>query len=120
MDFYSLKRSNHSNVTFGMSHATSIDFNLGSQYNVNEIFWFNRDRLKLDQGPFFRPPPPSPFIWIPRLMIFTLSVGDTPPFPPPSPILLLRPPFYLELESTNEKQCLQTFYKQPLLYGLFT
>ena len=31
-----------------MSHANSIDYNIGSQYNVkfwcqfNEIFWFNR------------------------------------------------------------------------------
>ena len=39
MDFYSFECLNHSNVTFGMSHANSIDFNIGS----HEIFWFNRD-----------------------------------------------------------------------------
>ena len=33
-DFYSFECLNHSNVTFGMSHANSIDFNTGSQYNV--------------------------------------------------------------------------------------
>ena len=34
MDFNSFERLNHSNVTFGMSHANSIDFNIESQYNV--------------------------------------------------------------------------------------
>ena len=34
MDFYLIEGLNHSNITFGMSHANSIDFNIGSQYNV--------------------------------------------------------------------------------------
>ena len=34
LDFYSFECLNHSNITFGMSHANSIDFNIGSQYNV--------------------------------------------------------------------------------------
>ena len=38
LDFYSFEYLNHLNVTFGMSHANSIDFNIGSQYNVKKIF----------------------------------------------------------------------------------
>ena len=34
LDFYSFECLNDSNVTFGMSHANSIDFNIESQYNV--------------------------------------------------------------------------------------
>ena len=34
VDFNSFKYLNHSNVTFGMSRANSIDFNIGSQYNT--------------------------------------------------------------------------------------
>ena len=33
LDFYSFECLNHSNVTFGMSYTSYIDFNLGSQYN---------------------------------------------------------------------------------------
>ena len=36
LDFYSFEYLNHLNVTFGMSHANSIDFNIGSQYNVKQ------------------------------------------------------------------------------------
>ena len=32
--FYSFKYLNYFDVTFGMSHANSIDLNIGSQYNV--------------------------------------------------------------------------------------
>ena len=52
LDFYSFQYLNHLNVTFGMSHANSIDFNIGSQYNVKKIFWFNRGQLQLDKGGF--------------------------------------------------------------------
>ena len=38
MDFSSLKWINHSSVTFGMSHANSIVFNIGSQYNIKWNF----------------------------------------------------------------------------------
>ena len=38
LDFYSFEYLNHSNVTFGMSYANSIDFNIGSQYNVKLNF----------------------------------------------------------------------------------
>ena len=34
LDFYSFERLNLSNITFGMSYACSIDYNIGSQYNV--------------------------------------------------------------------------------------
>ena len=34
LDFYSFKYLINSNVTFEMSHANSIDFNIGSWYNV--------------------------------------------------------------------------------------
>ena len=34
LDFYSFEYFNHSNIIFGMSHANSIDFNIGSQCNV--------------------------------------------------------------------------------------
>ena len=34
LDFYSFEYLNRSNVTFTMSQANSIDFNIGSQYNV--------------------------------------------------------------------------------------
>ena len=39
LDFYSFEYLNHLNVTFGMSHANSIDFNIGSQYNVKWNFF---------------------------------------------------------------------------------
>ena len=39
LDFYSFKYLNRSNITFGMSHANSTDFNTGSHYNVNVIFF---------------------------------------------------------------------------------
>ena len=38
LDLYSLECLNHSNVRFAMSHANSIDFNIGSQYNVKWNF----------------------------------------------------------------------------------
>ena len=34
LDFYSFECFNDLNVTFGMSHANSINYNIGSQYNV--------------------------------------------------------------------------------------
>ena len=34
LDLYPFECLNNSNVTFGMSHTNSIDFNIGSQYNV--------------------------------------------------------------------------------------
>ena len=34
LDFDSFECLNHLNVTFGMSHANSIDFNIGSKYNI--------------------------------------------------------------------------------------
>ena len=39
LDFYSFECLNHSNITFGISHANSIDFNIGSQYNVKRNFF---------------------------------------------------------------------------------
>ena len=42
MDFYSFECLIHSNITFGMSHANSIDYNIGSQYNVKGKFLVNR------------------------------------------------------------------------------
>ena len=38
LDFYSFECLNHSNVTFGMSHANSTGFNIGNQYNVKWNF----------------------------------------------------------------------------------
>ena len=38
LDFYSFEGLNQSNITFGISHANSIDFNIGSQYNVKRNF----------------------------------------------------------------------------------
>ena len=35
LDFYSFECLDHSDITFRMSHANSIGFNIGSQYNVN-------------------------------------------------------------------------------------
>ena len=32
LDFYSIECLNHSNVTFGTSYTSYIDFNLGSKY----------------------------------------------------------------------------------------
>ena len=34
LDLYPFECLNNSNVTFGMSHTNSIDFDIGSQYNV--------------------------------------------------------------------------------------
>ena len=34
LDFYSFECLNHWNITFRMSRENSIDFNIGSQYNV--------------------------------------------------------------------------------------
>ena len=34
LDFYLIECLNHSNIRFGIFHANSIDFNIGSQYNV--------------------------------------------------------------------------------------
>ena len=34
LQFHLFECLNHPNVTFGMSHANSTDFNIGSQYNV--------------------------------------------------------------------------------------
>ena len=38
LDFYSFEYSNHLNFTFGMSHANSVDFNIGSQFSVKWNF----------------------------------------------------------------------------------
>ena len=35
LDFYSFECLDHSDITFRMSHANSIGFNIGSQYSVN-------------------------------------------------------------------------------------
>ena len=40
LDFYSFEHLNHSNSTFGISHANFIDF--GSQYNVKWNVSVNR------------------------------------------------------------------------------
>ena len=37
-DFNSLICLNHSNVTFGMLHVNSIDFNIGRQYTADYFF----------------------------------------------------------------------------------
>ena len=46
LDFYSFECLNYSNITFGIFHANSIDFNIRSQYNVKWNFWFNRTTQK--------------------------------------------------------------------------
>ena len=88
MDFYSFECLNHSNVTFGMPHANSIDFNIASQY-ISKVKFFGSIEISyswirehFSDPPFYLDPP------TPRLLIFRLSVG-TPPFPPS---LLLRFP----------------------------
>ena len=39
LDFDLFESLNHSNATFRMFHAYSIDFNIGSQYNVKRKFF---------------------------------------------------------------------------------
>ena len=39
LDFYLFECLNHLNVTFGMSHANSIDFNIESQYKCKVKFF---------------------------------------------------------------------------------
>ena len=87
MDFYSFERLNHSNVAFGMSHANSIDFNIGSQYNGISLMEISYSWIR----EHFSDPPPFFYLdHLPRLLIFRLSVG-----PRPLPLS-----YYLRLESS--------------------